>query len=102
MTGSVNTGTVDREGRTVFKGARGGYFVRKGASGKKVYRKTTGSSGLNYTGAKNALGRSIIRGPRGGLYVLVKGKRRVPAKGRNTLSPSSSPVTQALMRYMKK
>lgn len=100
MTGSVNTGTTDREGRTIYKGARGGYFVRKGASGKKVYRKTTGA-GINYTGAKNALGRAIIRGPRGGLYVLVHGKRRQPAKGRNTLSPSSSPVTQKLMAYMK-
>lgn len=92
MVGSVNTGTTDREGRTIFRGSRGGYFVRKGASGKKVYRKTTGN-GLNYTGAKNALGRAIIRGPRGGLYVLVNGKRRLPAKGR-----SSSPVTKKLMK----
>ena len=99
MTGSVNTGTTDRKGLTIFKGVRGGYFVRKG--NKKIYRKTTGS-GLNYTGAKNALGRPIIRGPRGGLYILVNGKRRVPAKGRNTLSPSSSPVTRKLMAYMKR
>lgn len=98
MVGSVNTGKVDKEGRTIFKGTRGGYFVRKGASGKKVYRKTAGTM---ETGRKNALGRMIMKGPRGGLFVLVGGKRRVPAKGRNTLSPSSSPVTMALMRYMK-
>lgn len=84
----MNTGTTDKDGRTIYKGARGGYFIRKGASGKKVYRKTTGS-GINYTGAKNALGRAIIRGPRGGLYVLINGKRRLPAKGRK------------LMAYMK-
>lgn len=99
MAGSVNTGTVDREGRTIFKGKRGGYFVRKGASGKKVYRKTAGAP--VGTGKMNALGREIMRGPRGGLFVMVSGQRRPPAKGRGTLSPSSSPVTQTLMRYMK-
>ena len=97
MVGSVNTGTVNRQGRTIFKGPRGGYFVRKGVSKTKVYRKTPG---VIETGKMNALGRMILRGPRDGLYVLVNGKRRLPAKGRNTLSPSSSPVTRKLMAYM--
>lgn len=77
----MNTGTQDREGRTVFRGKLGGYFVRKGASGKKVYRKTMGSQPTD-TGMRNALNRVIMRGPRGGLFVLVSGKRRAPAKGR--------------------
>ena len=99
MTGSVNTGTQDREGRTIFKGTRGGYFVRRGASGKKVYRKTSGSQ-PTATGKMNALGREIMKGPRGGLFILISGKRRLPAKGRNTLSPSSSPITKKLALYM--
>lgn len=108
MAGSINTGTVDRTGRTIFKGKRGGYFVRKGASGTKVYRKTSGAPVA--TGQMNALGRAIMKGPRGGLFVMVSGQRRPPAKGRRpakrrlragSLSPSSSPVTQKLMAYMR-
>ncbi len=77
---NTNTGTRDREGRTIFKGPRDGLFVRRGLSMRKVYRKTLGSS-FTDTGLKNALGRVIMRGPRGGLFVLVSGKRRHPAKG---------------------
>lgn len=101
MAGSVNTGTQDREGRTIFKGKSGGYFVRKGASGKKVYRKTVGARLTpTATGKMNALGREIMKGPRGGLFILISGKRRPPAKGRGTLSPSSSPITKKLAIYM--
>jgi hypothetical protein len=96
----MNTGTQDRDGRTIFKGKSGGYFVRKGASGKKVYRKTSGSRMTpSAIGKMNALGREIMKGPRGGLFVLIAGKRRPPAKGRG-LSPSSSPITKKLALYM--
>jgi hypothetical protein len=82
MTGSVNTGTQDREGRTIFKGSKGGYFTRRGD--KKVYRKTMGSQ-PTATGIMNALGREIMEGPRGGRYVMVAGKRRKPAvRGRKS------------------
>jgi hypothetical protein len=79
MAGSVNTGTQDRQGRTIFKGTKGGFFTRRGE--RKVYRKTMGSQ-PTATGIMNALGREIIQGPRGGKYVLVDGKKRTPAKGR--------------------
>jgi len=84
MAGSVNTGTQDREGRTIFKGRKGGYFTRRGTT--KVYRKTLGSQ-PTATGIMNALGREIMEGPRGGKYVLVDGHRRKPAV-RGHKSPS--------------
>lgn len=93
----MNTGTQDREGYTVFKGPRGGLFVRRGLSRTKVYRKTLGSR-MTDTGRLNAMGRMIMRGPRGGLFILLKGQRRNPAKGpRKGITRG-----EALLAYAKK
>jgi hypothetical protein len=85
MAGSVNTGTQDREGRTIFRGRKGGFFTRRGESGAKVYRKTMGSQ-PTVTGMMNALQRPIMKGPRGGLFVMVNGHKRKPAVGRKRRS----------------
>jgi hypothetical protein len=104
MAGSVNTGTQDREGRTIFKGTKGGYFTRRGD--RKVYRKTMGSQ-PTATGIMNALGREIMRGSKGGEYVLVDGKRRTPAKGRKArpaplVSPGGAYGTGRIFRATRK
>lgn len=39
----ANTGTADAKGRTVYRGPRGGHYVRSGANGaNKKYRKSRG------------------------------------------------------------
>jgi hypothetical protein len=53
---SKNTGTQDKKGRTIFKGSKGGFFVRVGGpDGNKNYRKSPGKI-PTFSSLKKALG----------------------------------------------
>ncbi|MGS2761256.1 HNH endonuclease signature motif containing protein [Sinomicrobium sp. M5D2P9] len=73
-TTSGSAGT-DSEGRTLYRGSRGGmYYINK--NGNKVYvksgKESSGSYGTTSTssGSRSASGRTIHTGPRGGKYYI--------------------------------
>lgn len=78
---NANTGQRNVQGRTVYRGAKGGLYVLA-APGKKKYKPVmagpapVAASAAGNTGMTNVQGRRVYRGPKGGLYVLVGGKKQ--------------------------
>jgi hypothetical protein len=102
---NVNTGKKDTKGRTIFKGPRGGLFVRvngkkqKPATGRaapaarspaRSPARAPAATGNVNTGQVDGKGRTIFRGPRGGLFVRANGKKQKPAAP-VARSPARSP-----------
>ena len=78
-----NTGLKDGKGRTIWRGPRGGLYVR-GPSGTKIRpaQRPAAAQNTDNTGQKDGKGRTIWRGPKGGLYVRgPSGTKIRPAKG---------------------
>lgn len=90
-TNNTNTGRKDAKGRTIWKGPRGGEFVRTPDGRKRVPAKGRGnrSTAATNTGDRNARGRTIFRGPRGGIFVLLPSGRKTRPASTPSAHPSS-------------
>ena len=114
--GATNTGRKNSQGRTIFRGPRGGEYVL-GAGGRVIRsftRATTPAAAAapapvaaalpGNTGNKNTKGRTIYRGPRGGEYVL-NGTRKIRTFTRATAAaaaPPTAPTATALNKKLAK
>ena len=117
--GATNTGRKNSQGRTIFRGPRGGEYVL-GAGGRVIRSFTRASTPApvaatpapvaGNTGNKNTKGRTIYRGPRGGEYVL-NGTRKIrsftraaapaPAAPTAAETRAAAAVTKKLAKMMK-
>jgi hypothetical protein len=98
--GATNTGRKNSQGRTIFRGPRGGEYVL-GAGGRVIRSFTRASTPAapapvaatpalpGNTGNKNTKGRTIYRGPRGGEYVL-NGTRKIRTFTRATTTAAGA------------
>ena len=115
--GATNTGRKNSQGRTIFRGPRGGEYVL-GAGGRVIRSFTRASTPAaapapaapvaalpGNTGNKNTKGRTIYRGPRGGEYVLngtrkVRSFTRAPAAAAPVAAVPPG-VAKKLAKFMK-
>jgi len=114
--GATNTGRKNSQGRTIFRGPRGGEYVL-GAGGRVIRSFTRASTpaapapvaatpAAGNTGNKNTKGRTIYRGPRGGEYVL-NGTRKIRKFTRATAAAAAPVavvppgVAKKLAKFMK-
>ena len=117
--GATNTGRKNSQGRTIFRGPRGGEYVL-GVGGRVIRSFTRASTPApvaatpapvaGNTGNKNTKGRTIYRGPRGGEYVL-NGTRKIrsftraaapaPAAPTAAETRAAAAVTKKLAKMMK-
>jgi hypothetical protein len=109
--GATNTGRKNSQGRTIFRGPRGGEYVI-GAGGRVIRSFTRASTPAapalvaatpapGNTGNKNTKGRTIYRGPRGGEYVL-EGTRKIRSFTRATAAAAAAPAATALAKKLAK
>jgi hypothetical protein len=108
--GATNTGRKNSQGRTIFRGPRGGEYVL-GAGGRVIRSFTPAAAApapvaatpaTGNTGNKNTKGRTIYRGPRGGEYVL-NGTKKIRSFTRATAAPVvAAPAATALTKKLAK
>ena len=72
----MNTGHTNAQGRTIYRGPRGGEYVL-GPGGRKIRSFPRVPAAAAAAGNRNTHGRIIHRGPRGGEYVLGAGGRKI-------------------------
>ena len=111
--GATNTGRKNSQGRTIFRGPRGGEYVL-GAGGRVIRSFTRASTpaaaaapapvastpAAGNTGNKNTKGRTIYRGPRGGEYVL-NGTRKIRTFTRATAAAAAPPPVRSALNNAK-
>ena len=108
--GATNTGRKNSQGRTIFRGPRGGEYVL-GAGGRVIRSFTRASTpaaapapvaataAAGNTGNKNTKGRTIYRGPRGGEYVL-NGTKKVRTFTRATAAAAETRAAAAVAKNL--
>jgi len=110
--GATNTGHTNSQGRTIFRGPRGGEYVL--GAGGKVIRKfkavvpaaapapvVVAPAAPGNTGQKNTKGRTIYRGPRGGEYVLNGTKKIRSFKKAAPTAAQAAALAKKLSKFMK-
>ena len=89
----MNTGHTNAQGRTIYRGPRGGEYVL-GPGGRKIRSfprvPAAAAAAPAPAGNRNILGRVIHRGPRGGEYVLGPGGRKIRKFTRATAAPAAA------------
>jgi hypothetical protein len=100
----MNTGQKNSQGRTIYRGPRGGEYVLR-ADGFKLRtftRAHAAAAAAAAPGNRNILGRVIHRGPRGGEYVLGPGGRKIRTFTRAAAPAPTAAATNALAKKLSK
>jgi len=102
----MNTGQRNTQGRTIYRGPRGGeYVLGPGARKIRTFRRAPAAAApaaAALPGNRNILGRVIHRGPRGGEYVLGVGGRRIRTFTRAPAAAAAAPAARAAAALAKR